>query len=165
MLLNIKDIKELIKTIDASKIDEFTYEANGTLITLKKSKETQQVENTKQTVVQEIEQNAEPVVTKVKEPVVQQEPEVVQEPTHTVDFDYEIVSPMVGTLYHASSPDSEPYVSVGSAVTNDTIVCIVEAMKLFNEIEAEVNGEIVEILVEDGELVEFGQPLFRVKTK
>ena len=61
------------------------------------------------------------------------------------------------------SPDAEAYVKVGDVVTNDSIVCIVEAMKLFNEIEAEVKGEIVEILVKDGQLVEYGQPLFLVK--
>ena len=70
---------------------------------------------------------------------------------------------MVGTFYHSPSPDVDPYVKVGSKVSNDSIVCIVEAMKLFNEIEAEVNGEIVEILVKNGQLVEFGQPLFLVK--
>src|SRR5699024_1984063 len=82
-----------------------------------------------------------------------------------VEFDYEIVSPMVGTLYSAPSPGKDPFVIKGSSVTKDSVVCIVEAMKLFNEIEAEVSGEIVEVLVEDGELVEYGQPLFRVKTK
>src|SRR5690625_8004857 len=72
---------------------------------------------------------------------------------------------LVGTLYSSPSPESDAYVKAGSKVEADTVVCIVEAMKLFNEIEAEVTGEIVEILVEDGELVEYGQPLFRVKTK
>ena len=76
---------------------------------------------------------------------------------------HKITSPMVGTFYHSPSPDMDPYVKVGSKVSNDSIVCIVEAMKLFNEIEAEVNGEIVEILVKNGQLVEFGQPLFLVK--
>ncbi|RKI99464.1 biotin/lipoyl-binding protein, partial [Butyricicoccus sp. 1XD8-22] len=61
------------------------------------------------------------------------------------------------------SPDAPPYVKVGDKVSDETIVCIVEAMKLFNEIEAEVKGEIVEILVKDGQLVEYGQPLFLVK--
>src|SRR5699024_5921318 len=87
-----------------------------------------------------------------------------EQPVATTDFDYEIVSPMVGTFYKAPSPESEPYVKVDSQVNENSIVCIVEAMKLFNEIEAEVSGKIVEILVQDGELVEYGQPLFRVKT-
>ena len=76
---------------------------------------------------------------------------------------HKITSPMVGTFYQSPSPDVDAYVKVGSKVSKDSIVCIVEAMKLFNEIEAEVNGEIVEILVKDGQLVEYGQPLFLVK--
>lgn len=75
----------------------------------------------------------------------------------------EITSPMVGTFYAASAPDAEPYVQVGSPVSADTTVCIIEAMKVFNEIEAEVSGEIAEVLVANGEPVEFGQPLFRVR--
>ena len=69
---------------------------------------------------------------------------------------------MVGTFYAAPSPENDPFVTKGTTVENTTVVCIVEAMKLFNEIEAEVTGEIAEILVEDGELVEYGQPLFKV---
>ena len=75
----------------------------------------------------------------------------------------EIRSPMVGTFYRRPSPDSDPYVEVGSSVDDDSVVCIVEAMKVNNEIKAELDGEIVEILVEDGHPVEFDQPLFRVR--
>ncbi|WHX98483.1 acetyl-CoA carboxylase biotin carboxyl carrier protein [Neobacillus sp. DY30] len=74
-----------------------------------------------------------------------------------------IVSPMVGTYYKAPSVDAAPYVKIGDKVEKSTVVCIVEAMKLFNEIEAEMDGEIVEVLVENGQLVEYGQPLFLVK--
>lgn len=70
---------------------------------------------------------------------------------------------MVGTFYSKPNPDSDVFVKVGDRVEKDTVVCIVEAMKLFNEITADVSGEIVEVLVENGELVEYGQPLFRVK--
>lgn len=76
-----------------------------------------------------------------------------------------IKSPMVGTFYAASDPDSPPYVKVGDSVGPDTVVCIVEAMKVFNEIQAEVSGKIVAVLVENGEPVEFGQPLFKVNTR
>ena len=77
---------------------------------------------------------------------------------------YETINaPMVGTFYKSPSPEEEAYVQVGDKVTNDSTVCILEAMKLFNEIQAEVTGEIVEILVEDGQMVEYGQPLFKVK--
>lgn len=74
-----------------------------------------------------------------------------------------IKSPMVGTFYRASSPESEPFVSVGDEVQEDTTVCIIEAMKVMNEIKSETNGEIAAVLAENGEAVEFGQPLFKVK--
>lgn len=73
-----------------------------------------------------------------------------------------IKSPTVGTYYASPTPEDPPFISVGSKVTADTIVCIVEAMKVFNQIPAEINGTITEILVKDGEAIEFGQPLFRV---
>lgn len=76
-----------------------------------------------------------------------------------------IKSPMVGTFYAASDPDSPPYVKVGDSIGRDTVVCIVEAMKVFNEIQAEVSGKIVAVLVENGEPVEFGQSLFKVDTR
>lgn len=76
---------------------------------------------------------------------------------------HKIVSPIVGTFYRSPSPDADPFVEIGSRVTPDTIVCIVEAMKLMNEIPAEVTGEIVKIYVENGQPVEYGQPLFGVK--
>jgi len=71
-----------------------------------------------------------------------------------------IKSPMVGTFYASPNPDAKPYVEVGSTVNNDTVVCVLEAMKVMNEIKAEKSGVIKEILVENGEPVEFGQPLF-----
>ena len=74
-----------------------------------------------------------------------------------------ITSPMVGTFYKAPSPDADPFVSVGSVVKQGDVVCIVEAMKMMNEIEAEVSGKIVEICVEDGQPVEFGQVLMYVE--
>ena len=74
-----------------------------------------------------------------------------------------INSPMVGTFYRASSPESEAFVRVGSRIEVDKTLCIIEAMKVMNEIKAEISGEILELLVENGEPVEFGQPLFLVK--
>jgi acetyl-CoA carboxylase biotin carboxyl carrier protein len=76
-----------------------------------------------------------------------------------------ITSPMVGTFYAAPDPDSPPYVKVGDNIGPDTTVCIVEAMKVFNQIPAEVGGKIVAVLVENGEPVEFGQALFKVDTR
>ena len=72
-------------------------------------------------------------------------------------------SPIVGTLYRSPSPDSEPFVSVGSTFAEGAVLCIIEAMKVMNEIRAEFGGEIVEVLAENGEPVEFGQPLFLIK--
>lgn len=74
-----------------------------------------------------------------------------------------IDSPMVGSFYIASSPDAEAFVKVGDRVTPDTVVCIIEAMKVFNEIKAEMSGTISEVLVSSGDAVEFGQPLYKIK--
>lgn len=90
--------------------------------------------------------------------------ECVQEKSVTEEFKSGniVKSPMVGTFYSKSSPTSNPYVEIGSEVKKGTVLCIVEAMKLMNEIESEFNGKIAEILVKDGEAVEYGQPLFRI---
>jgi acetyl-CoA carboxylase biotin carboxyl carrier protein len=75
----------------------------------------------------------------------------------------EIVSPMVGTFYSSPSPDSAPYAQIGQEINADSVVCIIEAMKVMNEIKAELSGTIIEVLVENGIAVQFGQPLFRVE--
>jgi len=74
-----------------------------------------------------------------------------------------INSPMVGTFYTAASPDAKPYVNVGDRIEKDSVVCIIEAMKVFNEIKAEVSGRITRMLVSNGQAVEFGTPLFEIK--
>ncbi len=74
-----------------------------------------------------------------------------------------IDAPTVGTFYSSAIPDDDPFVSVGSTVSADTVVCIIEAMKVFNQIPAETSGRVVEVLVENGDPVEFGQPLFRIE--
>ena len=80
------------------------------------------------------------------------------------DEDLKVInSPMVGTFYSSSSPDSKAFVSEGNEVSKGDVLCIIEAMKLMNEIESDVNGVVREILVRDGEMVEYGQPLFKVK--
>lgn|SRR5690625_997338 len=165
IMLKIEELREIIKMIDESSIQEFTYENNDIKINMKKPQLNQIEQETKVTKEVNNQHNEVPANVQQAEPASEETPKD-KEPDQPpqVNYDYEIVSPMVGTLYHAPSPDSDPYVTVGSRVTKDSIVCIVEAMKLFNEIEAEVDGEIVEVLVENGELVEYGQPLFRVKT-
>ncbi len=162
-MLKIQEIRELIKLIDQSSIDEFSFENDGSKLKLKKY-------NGLATVVKQPTVAEKPVLTtSVVETQVQaetQKPLSLGDVTQTKTEDanlHKIVSPMVGTFYASPNPESGPYVKVGDKVKPDQIVCIVEAMKLFNEIEAEVSGEIVEILVEDGQLVEYGQPLFLVK--
>ena len=86
-----------------------------------------------------------------------------QKPAGPPEGTVEIKSPIVGTFYEAPSPDSDPYVEIGGHVDQQTVVCIIEAMKVMNEIKAEISGTIVEKLVKNGQAVEYGQPLFRVK--
>ncbi len=165
-MLKIQELRELIKLVNDSNIDEFSFESEGSKIKMKKNKET-----AVQTVVEKVQavQPVASVVTEVAAPQAQpSQPQAKPaEPVAaapTVDENlHKIVSPMVGTFYSSPSPDADLYVQKGDKVKEDSVVCIVEAMKLFNEIEAEVNGEIVEILVENGQLVEYGQPLFLVK--
>jgi acetyl-CoA carboxylase biotin carboxyl carrier protein len=90
-------------------------------------------------------------------------PSTTPVPTAPVSSHPQIVSPMVGTFYLSPSPDSPPYVSVGQEVQEDTVVCIIEAMKVMNEIKAETRGVIVEVLAQNGKPVEFGKPLFAVR--
>ncbi len=169
-MFKLQEIREIIKLVDASSLDEFVYEAEGTKVKLKKSNG----------VVTQV------VSPKVEAPAVVQQPAVKEVETSKASVEatpapaqpaapkvevadaenlHKITSPMVGTFYQSPNPESPAFVKVGDEVGGESIVCIVEAMKLFNEIEAEVEGEIVEILVKDGQLVEYGQPLFLVKVK
>lgn len=163
-MLKIQEIREIIKLIDQSSINEFTFEQDGSKIKMKK--QSQEVETVVRNVVaappvEVVSTQPQPVPT--QQPVQEASAPKTEETKADTSNLHKITSPMVGTFYAASSPEAGNYVSVGSKVTNDTVVCIVEAMKLFNEIEAEVKGEIVEILAENGQLVEYGQPLFLVK--
>ncbi|ABY45199.1 MULTISPECIES: acetyl-CoA carboxylase biotin carboxyl carrier protein [Bacillus] len=161
-MFKIQEVRELIKLIDSSNIDEFEYKKDGTTIKMKKRGNevvTVQAPVTKQVVQPAASVEVETAVAAAQvEAPKQEEKKVVQDENL-----HKITSPMVGTFYSSSSPDTPQYVSVGDRVSKDSIVCIVEAMKLFNEIDADVEGEIVEILVNNGQLVEYGQPLFLVK--
>ncbi|MCZ0754672.1 acetyl-CoA carboxylase biotin carboxyl carrier protein [Anoxybacillus sp. J5B_2022] len=163
-MLKIQEIRELIRLIDQANIEEFLYEHEGTKVHMKKPNGNVPVEAVVKTVVERAPKVVVPEVTAPQAPVqeVKQEEPPKQEVVKADNL-HKITSPMVGTFYAAPSPDAPPYVKVGDKVKTDTIVCIIEAMKLFNEIEAEINGEIVEILVQNGQLVEYGQPLFLVK--
>ncbi|MFB3174911.1 acetyl-CoA carboxylase biotin carboxyl carrier protein [Staphylococcus pseudintermedius] len=153
--MNFKEIKELINILDNSNLTEISIEDKGTTINLKKEKEivTQQISAPQQMVAPTV--TAEPVQVNAAS---------VDTPRTEADASLKtITAPMVGTFYKSPSPEESAYVQIGDQVTPDTTVCILEAMKLFNEIQAEVAGEIVEILVEDGQMVEYGQALFKVK--
>jgi acetyl-CoA carboxylase biotin carboxyl carrier protein len=163
-MLKIQEIREIIKLIDQSSIEKFSYEVEGAKLVLKKGS-TEQVVSALAEPITEVPAASPAPVQEVPAATPQKEAikvnvEAVQDPSL-----HEITSPMVGTFYSASTPEAEAFVKSGDKVSGNTIVCIVEAMKLFNEIEAEVSGEIVEILAEDGQLIEYGQPLFLVKTK
>lgn len=165
-MLKIQEIRELIKLVDQSSIEEFVYEHEGSKVKMKKK---DAIVSKNVSPVQVVSSTPEVVAP---QPVAQPQAAAVSEtkPAEPVEAApakdenlHKITSPMVGTFYASSSPDEDAYVAVGDKVQKDSIVCIVEAMKLFNEIEAEVKGEIVEILAENGQLVEYGQPLFLVK--
>lgn len=166
--MKIQEIREIIKLVDASSIDEFSYESEGTKVKLRKNSGLANAPVIAAPVAATV-PNAEGApktaapapMAKAEELISEEVPEVAAKSQENL---HKILSPMVGTFYQSPSPEEAPYVQPGTRVSADQVVCIVEAMKLFNEIEAEVDGEIAEILVKDGQLVEYGQPLFLVKT-
>lgn len=167
-MLKIQEIREIIKLIDQSSIEKFSFESEGSKIKLEKARSQQITVPVVAEATPVVQQEVAIAPTPRVEAVAVPKQEVVEQPVATPQTDdaslHKITSPMVGTFYSAPSPEEPAYVQNGDKVKAESIVCIVEAMKLFNEIEAEVSGEIVEILVEDGQLVEYGQPLFLVKT-
>ncbi|AOM82666.1 acetyl-CoA carboxylase biotin carboxyl carrier protein [Salisediminibacterium beveridgei] len=168
-MLKIQEIREIIKLVDESSIDEFEFEQNGSKVSVKKHQG--QLSSPVQSETKATPKQESPIQTQEPLTPVRPAEENVAIKTENVSSDEgnragveAVTSPMVGTFYASPSPDAEPYVTKGDKVKADTVVCIVEAMKLMNEIEAEHNGEIVDILVENGELVEYGQELFLVKS-
>ncbi|WP_226679941.1 acetyl-CoA carboxylase biotin carboxyl carrier protein [Sutcliffiella horikoshii] len=165
-MLKIQEIREIIKLIDQSNIDEFTYENEGSKIKMKKHAE-QTVVSTQQVAAQAAPQQQaqapQAPAQQAQTPAAETKQETAAPKQEDANL-HKITSPMVGTFYASPSPDQAAYVQEGDKVGENSVVCIVEAMKLFNEIEAEVKGEIVEVLVDNGQLVEYGQPLFLVKT-
>ena len=164
-MFKIQEIREIIKLVDSSSIDEFVYEADGSKVKLKKNVKGSVVVEPEAaaTVVEQVKPAAPAPVAATPAPAKEEAKVEASAPVNNDADLHKITSPMVGTFYQAPSPDAPAYVKAGDKVGEDTIVCIVEAMKLFNEIEAEIKGEIVEVLVKDGQLVEYGQPLFLVK--
>lgn len=157
-MFKLSEIKELIKLVDQTSIHELEIENEGAKLAIRKPGKTEVV-SVQQAPIAHTYVPAPAPAAAVEAPAA--------EPAQDADRAglHKIVSPMVGTFYRSPSPDAPPFVHTGDRVSEKTVVCILEAMKLMNPLEAEVKGEIVEILVENGQLVEFGQPLFLVKTE
>lgn len=165
--MNREEVKELINQIDQSSIQEFSYQTQTDSLYISKIKDRKssadqavsvqsdkanhQLENTQQAVTA-----TEPAAV----PAVQNEDKAT-EPTQAATGKT-INSPLVGVVYLAKNPDQPPYKTAGDQVEAGETVCIVEAMKVMNEIPADISGVITNVLVEDGQIVEFGQPLFEV---
>jgi acetyl-CoA carboxylase biotin carboxyl carrier protein len=160
--MDYKQIQELIKLVNKSNIGEVSIEEKDFKITIKQKKEKlAQATYLTQAPVQ-APAYLPPPVTQPAQTQQQAAPPTEQAPAKSEENLITIKSPMIGTFYKRSSPDKPPFVEVGDEITPGKVVCIVEAMKLFNEIESEVSGKIVKILVEDASPVEYDQPLFLV---
>ena len=166
--MEFEQIKELITLIDTSDLAFFELSDGNSHIKMDKSLNRSVSDNTVSTANDKI--STEQVVEKpiansanneikklIKEEVKE---EVKEEEESNLSI---ITSPMVGTFYSAASPDTPAFVKVGDIISKGKVICIIEAMKLMNEIESEYNGEIVECLIKDGDMVEYGQPLFKIK--
>jgi len=148
--LNMEEIRELAELFNEHGFTDFEFENENIRVRLSKM--------VSQPIVQAVQPVSTPISSKASAPVVS------EQPVAEIEEDlYKITSPIVGTFYRSSGPDKEPYIKEGSDVSPETVVCIVEAMKLMNEIQAETSGEVVMIYVENGQPVEFGQPLFGIK--
>ncbi len=146
--MEYEKIKQLIEDMGNSKLTSLDIEfPDGTKISAKKEKQ----------IVTE-----KPVTVAVNEEVVTQKEESTENTDKKVPEGNVVKSPMVGTFYIKPSPDAEPYVEVGKQVNKGDVLCIIEAMKLMNEIESEFTGKVKEIYVKDGEPVEYGKPLFLI---
>ncbi len=161
------EIQELIKFVAKSGVSEVEIEDKDFKITIKtppyKRGNQPTVEVIRQEVVQPQQQQAQQAPVAAPQAQPQAAPAAPTKEAPSEDANYvAIKSPMIGTFYRKPSPDKPNYVSVGDEVKNETVVCVIEAMKLFNEIEAEISGKIVKILVDDGSPVEYDQPLFLV---
>ena len=149
---DLKKIKSLIKIMKDNDLIEVEIKTGDEKIMLKRS-DPNQIVTAAQTMMPAAQVLAAPIA-----------PAASSETASAADDNLvEIVSPIVGTFYTAPSPDSDNFVEINSKVSPKTVVCIVEAMKVMNEIKADATGTIVEILVESGQAVEFGQPLYKVK--
>lgn len=148
--MNIKEIKEMISLMNDNGLIELEIEKDGMRIRLKKTGSA--AEGFSGPVVIERDKISQPQAAEPREPAEKGSGRTV-----------EIKAPMVGTFYRAPSPEAPPYVEVGQVVETGQVICIIEAMKLMNEIKSEIKGKILEILVDNSEPVEFGQPMFIIE--
>jgi len=162
-----KEIKKLIELVEQSNINELEVSRWGRKVRISKSA----TSSTTATVVSETMTVSSPLSTQPTQeitpppetiPPAKLEPTTIETETISENI-FEVKSPMVGTFYRAPAPDADPYVEVGDIVSLNQVLCIIEAMKLMNEIESEVSGRISEILVENTQPVEYNQVLFRIE--
>jgi acetyl-CoA carboxylase biotin carboxyl carrier protein len=152
--MDIKEIQELIRFVAKSGVNEVELERDGFKLSIKA--------NAPAPVAQVVAAPM-PVQVAAPDPVAAAAPAPAAAPAASNETNYlTITSPMIGTFYRTPGPDKDPFVNVGDLVEPGKVVCIVEAMKLFNEIESEVKGRIVKVLVDNASPVEYGQPLFLV---
>lgn len=158
--MDIKDIQNLIKFVSKAEVSEVKYKTKDFEITIKTPLGGSEVNYMQQPAVYHTApQQAAPAAAQASAPVAN------TPAADTVSDDSKFVtikSPMIGTFYRKPSPDKDVFVNVGDEVSNGKVVCVIEAMKLFNQIESEVSGKIVKILVDDASPVEYDQPLFLV---
>ncbi|TLU82129.1 MAG: acetyl-CoA carboxylase biotin carboxyl carrier protein [Chlorobium sp.] len=152
--MNLNEIKQLIDMVNSSDLQETTIEKGDFKITLKRYSAA---------VPSQILPVQYQPVTQAPPPAPSQAPVPAPVMGEQHSGLIEVCSPIVGTYYQSPSPDSPPFVAINDTIKKGDVLCIIEAMKLMNEIEAEVSGTIVEILVENGQAVEYDQPLFRIK--
>jgi acetyl-CoA carboxylase biotin carboxyl carrier protein len=161
--VNLKEVKDLIQEILQSDISEFELEHTGTRVKLRRGFGTRDtavsVSSQPPLSTQAGSNNAGPVSEAVSHTA-----QKVETPPEEVELHY-ISSPIVGTFYRSPTPGTEPYVKTGELVEEGTVLCVVEAMKLMNEIQSDVAGEVVNIYVENGHPVEFGQKLFGIRPR
>ncbi len=157
--MDLKYLQKIMKMLDSSNLAEIEIEEEGTKLRLSKPRPKMFAAATP--IIQQaggvIPQAAQPAETAGTTKKAEEKAEVLSENL------YEVRSPMVGTFYKAPSPDAEPYVKIGDKVTTGSVICIIEAMKLMNEIESEVSGKLVKILVDNGTAVEYDQPLMLIE--
>lgn len=149
MQLNLNELRELLAILNQTDITELTLKSSDFELTIRKGERSES-----QVVVPPTPTST---ITQIESTV------PASDPTTTAEKQWvEIISPMVGTFYRSPTPDEPPFVEVGDAIRRGQTVCIIEAMKLMNELEAEMSGQVMEILVESGAPIEYGQPLMRV---